>query len=114
MSQNPPSLSQVQELSKSYNAQQTQETLNKHAKKSWFDDFKTLYNMIEDRRFKTQSSTKMTVGGALAYVVLPTDLVPDFIPMLGWVDDAMVLKLVMDSAKGEIKRYREFVSKVAA
>lgn len=113
MSQNPPSLNDVQSMSKSYDADKTAEAMNGHAKKTWFSDFKLLYNMLEDRRFKTQGSTKMTIGGALAYVVLPTDVVPDFIPMLGWVDDAMVLKLVMDAAKGEIKRYRQFIAQAA-
>ena len=66
--------------------------------------------MMEDPRFSLQGSSLATIGGALAYVVLPTDLVPDFIPMLGWIDDALVVKLVMDSAKSEISRYRRITS----
>ena len=114
MSKNPPSLAEVKALSAAYDVRKAEAMMTTHAKKSWFDDFKLLYGMIEDRRFKTRGSTKMTIGGALAYVVLPTDVVPDFIPMLGWVDDAMVLKLVMDAAKGEIQRYRQFLSQAAA
>lgn len=114
MSKNPPSLTEVNALSTAYDARKAEAMMTNHAKKSWFDDFKLLYGMIEDRRFKTRGSTKMTIGGALAYVVLPTDVVPDFIPMLGWVDDAMVLKLVMDAAKGEIQRYRQFLVHAAA
>jgi uncharacterized membrane protein YkvA (DUF1232 family) len=34
---------------------------------------------------------KLVVLGVLAYVVLPTDLVPDFVPGLGHVDDVAVL-----------------------
>ena len=114
MRKNPPSLSEVKALSKAYDARKSTSVLKSHAGKSWFDDFKLLYSMIEDRRFKIQGNTKVTIGGALAYVVLPADVVPDFIPMLGWVDDAMVLKLVMDAAKGEILRYRQFLSQTAA
>jgi len=44
----------------------------------------------------------------LAYVVLPIDVVPDFLPLVGWVDDALVLKIVMDSAKGEVNRFKAF------
>lgn len=29
--------------------------------------------------------------GALAYILLPTDLAPDFWPLVGWIDDALVL-----------------------
>ena len=34
---------------------------------------------------------KLVILGVLAYVVLPTDLVPDFIPGLGYTDDVVVL-----------------------
>ncbi|MGE5303358.1 MAG: YkvA family protein [Alphaproteobacteria bacterium] len=34
---------------------------------------------------------KLVVVGVLAYLILPTDLVPDFIPGLGQVDDVIVL-----------------------
>lgn len=105
-----PTLNNVNALANSYDAHHTQEAINKHQNKSWFDDFKLLFSMISDGKFKLQSSTKISVGGALAYVVLPTDVVPDFIPLMGWVDDALVLKLVMDSAKGEISRYRDYLT----
>ena len=29
--------------------------------------------------------------GAIAYFVLPTDLIPDYIPVVGYTDDAAVL-----------------------
>ncbi|HYQ77429.1 YkvA family protein [Cellulomonas sp.] len=34
----------------------------------------------------------------LGYLALPFDLVPDVIPVLGWVDDAIVVALVLRSA----------------
>jgi uncharacterized membrane protein YkvA (DUF1232 family) len=30
---------------------------------------------------------KFVVVGALAYVLLPLDLIPDLVPILGWLDD---------------------------
>ena len=35
--------------------------------------------------------------GLLAYLVLPFDLVPDFIPVIGYADDALVVALVLRS-----------------
>ncbi|SDP39674.1 Protein of unknown function [Pedococcus dokdonensis] len=33
----------------------------------------------------------------LAYLALPLDLVPDFIPVIGWADDAVVVALALRS-----------------
>lgn len=34
---------------------------------------------------------KAVIVGALAYLILPVDAVPDFIPVYGWADDASVI-----------------------
>jgi uncharacterized membrane protein YkvA (DUF1232 family) len=39
---------------------------------------------------------KLLVAGALAYVVMPFDLIPDFIPFIGQVDDIYVVMLSLD------------------
>ncbi len=108
MSKNPPSLQSITELSSTYNATQTVKAMPKYRSKSWYEDFRLFFSMLNTPDFKLEKSTMLSVGGALAYVVLPIDLVPDFLPLLGWVDDALVLKIVMDSAKGEIDRFRKF------
>ncbi|MFJ7934748.1 YkvA family protein [Sporosarcina sp. NPDC096371] len=36
-------------------------------------------------------SSKMIVVGALSYLIFPVDLIPDFIPVVGIVDDASVI-----------------------
>jgi uncharacterized membrane protein YkvA (DUF1232 family) len=38
---------------------------------------------------------KLALGGLVAYLVLPFDLVPDFIPVVGWLDDALLVILVL-------------------
>lgn len=40
-------------------------------------------------------SRKLLLGGLLAYLALPIDLVPDFIPVAGQLDDLIVLALVL-------------------
>jgi uncharacterized membrane protein YkvA (DUF1232 family) len=42
-----------------------------------------------DRR--TPLHVKAALLGAIAYFVLPTDLIPDYIPVIGYTDDAAVL-----------------------
>jgi uncharacterized membrane protein YkvA (DUF1232 family) len=48
-----------------------------------------LVGLLTDRRVATID--KALVAGAIAYIVMPFDLVPDFIPFLGEVDDLFLL-----------------------
>lgn len=47
---------------------------------------------------------------ALLYVLNPMDLVPDFIPFLGLVDDAAVIGLCMKMVEHELKRYAKWLA----
>ena len=38
---------------------------------------------------------KLLVGMAIAYLAMPLDLIPDFIPVLGQIDDAIVVMLLL-------------------
>jgi uncharacterized membrane protein YkvA (DUF1232 family) len=39
----------------------------------------------------TPKKAKMIILGALGYFILPFDLIPDFIPLIGYTDDLAVL-----------------------
>jgi uncharacterized membrane protein YkvA (DUF1232 family) len=49
-----------------------------------------------ERDPRTPIGLKAMLGAALAYVVLPIDVIPDVIPILGQADDLTVLLLVLD------------------
>ena len=49
--------------------------------------------LLSDRRVSTR--WKVISGFALVYLALPFDLVPDFIPILGQLDDAILVALVL-------------------
>ena len=40
---------------------------------------------------QTDRRVKLTLAGALAYFVMPIDLIPDFLPLVGFTDDAAVI-----------------------
>lgn len=52
-----------------------------------------LYGLLTDRR--VERVDKLMVGGAIAYILLPADFVPDFIPFLGEVDDLFLIVLAV-------------------
>jgi len=39
--------------------------------------------------------TRVCLGIAVAYVFSPIDLIPDFIPVVGFIDDALILPLLV-------------------
>ena len=54
---------------------------------------KLLYGLLTDSR--VNNVDKLVVAGAIAYILLPLDLVPDFIPFIGEVDDVFLLILAL-------------------
>ena len=49
---------------------------------------------------------------AIAYFVIPTDLIPDFIPMLGFTDDLTVLYYVTESIRDDIEEFKAMESEL--
>jgi uncharacterized membrane protein YkvA (DUF1232 family) len=52
-------------------------------------DLLAAYYCAFDRQ--TPLHVKAVLLGAIAYFILPTDLIPDYIPVIGFIDDAAVL-----------------------
>ncbi|HUQ45677.1 MAG TPA: DUF1232 domain-containing protein [Gemmatimonadaceae bacterium] len=52
-----------------------------------------LGGLITDRR--VSAVDKLLVAGAMAYIALPVDFIPDFIPFIGEVDDVFILVMAL-------------------
>jgi uncharacterized membrane protein YkvA (DUF1232 family) len=50
----------------------------------------------------------LTVMAAVIYFVNPFDLVPDFIPVIGYLDDASIIAFVIKSLKSDIEKFTEW------
>jgi uncharacterized membrane protein YkvA (DUF1232 family) len=53
-----------------------------------------LWGLLTDER--VSQLDKVFVGAAIAYVIMPFDLIPDFIPMIGEIDDIYVIMLALN------------------
>lgn len=51
----------------------------------------------------TDLKVRATLFGALAYFILPIDIIPDIAPLIGFGDDAAVLALALRTVAGAIR-----------
>ncbi len=73
-----------------------------------------VWDLARDPRVPTQQ--KLMLGALAAYLALPIDIIPDFIPVIGQVDDIAVLIFTLDwfikNAPPEV--VEEHMSRIAA
>ena len=67
-------------------------------------------NMVGDAEWKLSDEERNRVLGALVYFCDPEDLIPDHIPGIGFLDDAIYVELVIRELRAEIESYEEFCS----
>lgn len=67
-----------------------------------------LFHMFRDmasRRYKASFLTIVAIIAALIYIISPIDLIPDFIPIIGWMDDGAVFYFLLKRLMYELSRY---------
>ncbi len=68
----------------------------------------TMKTMLEDRGFNLPAPERKRVITALAYFLDPDDLIADEIPVLGFLDDAIMIELVRRELEHELQGYHDF------
>lgn len=66
------------------------------------DFFIMLCRLALDTR--VNASQKFFIGGITAYVILPIDIVPDFIPFLGYIDDLVLVVFGLNLILNELDK----------
>ena len=50
----------------------------------------------------------VAIIGGLIYFLSPIDVIPDFIPVIGYLDDIFVIGLVINQVSADLKKYEEW------
>src|SRR5918998_3792304 len=70
------------------------------------DCLRVFYRLLRDPR--VSRSRKLVLAGLVGYLAMPFDLVPDFLPVIGQLDDAIIvaltLRLVLRAGGPELMR----------
>jgi uncharacterized membrane protein YkvA (DUF1232 family) len=73
-------------------------------------DLRTMLRLLvqwANRSYRHVSWTPLVfIVGAVLYFVLPTDLIPDALGALGFVDDVSVITMVVRRVRDELDRFR--------
>ncbi len=67
-----------------------------------------LIEMLRDRDWRLEGDDRARILDAIAYFVDPDDLIPDRIPGIGYLDDAIMVELVASELAHEIEAYEDF------
>lgn len=70
---------------------------------------KQLFRMFREMykgTYKASLLTMIALVAAVIYVVWPFDLVPDIIPIVGWIDDGFVIYFLLKRLLSELQRYQ--------
>ncbi len=67
-----------------------------------------LVRMLEDADWRLEGADRRRIVEVLAYFVDPDDVIPDKVPGLGYLDDAIMVELVVTELRHEIEAYEHF------
>jgi len=67
-----------------------------------------LTDLIRDDEYAAPKKVRDEVLAAIAYFANPEDLIPDHVPGLGFLDDAIMVKFIEEEFKQELWGYRKF------
>lgn len=77
----------------------------------FLDDIKLYFKMLGDiftgKYKKIPVGTIAAIVGTLLYVLSPVDLIPDFVPVIGYLDDAAILAACLNFTRFDVEEYKK-------
>jgi uncharacterized membrane protein YkvA (DUF1232 family) len=70
--------------------------------------FKRMIQAHRTGQFKVSSKTLGLIVLGLVYFVMPMDIIPDFLPVIGFADDLSVLIAIFNSVKHEVDSFLDW------
>jgi uncharacterized membrane protein YkvA (DUF1232 family) len=81
------------------------------ALKNLMEQVRDLYSLFTDaitKKYPLRPALVAMIGGGLLYFILPVDFIPDFLPLMGFLDDASVLAMIINALQKELEAYRKW------
>lgn len=73
------------------------------------DKIKLFLSMMNDYRNGKYTElplrSVLSIAAALLYLISPADIIPDFIPLVGFIDDIFIINFVWNQVKKDLDRY---------
>lgn len=66
-----------------------------------------LYDILTSRIINVPNGIIAAIVGALLFLLSPFDFIPDWIPGIGYMDDALILSMCQHFTKSFVKKYKK-------
>jgi uncharacterized membrane protein YkvA (DUF1232 family) len=100
------------------NQEKIEKTASNDTLHKYLNDIKLYFQMLGDvftgKYKKVPVGTIAAIVGTLLYVLSPIDLIPDFIPVVGYLDDAAMLAVCLNFTRFDVEEYKKSRKQLSA
>src|ERR1044072_939935 len=71
-------------------------------------DLGVLIDLLDDAEWPLSGDNRKRIVSAVGYFAIAKDMIPDKIPGIGFLDDAIMAELTLEALKHDLEGYRDF------
>ena len=72
------------------------------------ESLRSLIDIIRDERWDLPQADRGRILAGLVYFTDPDDMIPDEVPVIGYLDDAIMIELIVRELRHDIEGYQDF------